>query len=157
MKWNGICDFFGGHKWKYLGYVPVSHLKRRSTKYAYLVVEPSEHCKCCVLWIKIHELERFCAVIRGVTSFASFVRLFYRLLVCLLARSFACAFLFGSNFATSIYICIYHRVWPKQMSKQCVCVCVSASQKTKLNAKIIIKQAYHEFSNCAVNYDHNLL
>lgn len=32
-----------------------------------------------------------------------------------------------------------------------------ASQKTKLNAKIIIKQAYHEFSNCAVNYDHNLL
>lgn len=159
MEWN-LWFFSGGHKWKYFGYVPVSHLKHRTTKYAYLVFSSkTKHWAlqvlCCVLWIKIHELERFCAALRGVTSFASFVRFFYhlhaRLPVCM-------RFLVWLKFC-NIYLYMHISSSLAKTNGQAMRVraSVSASQKTKLNAKIIIKQAYHEFSNCAVNYDHNLL
>lgn len=64
--------------------------------------------------------------------------------------------------AAALQLChlfINHRVLCIAVNGQMlVCMpCVyNAAQKTKLNVKIIIKQVYHEFSNCAVNYDRNL-
>lgn len=77
----------------------------------------------------------------------------FRLFAWLVCASTCHLFIFISSSRFFSLFCFGEpREWANCKSVYIMC----ATQKTKLNVKIIIKQAYHEFGNCAVNYDYNL-